>query len=301
MKKLTGTPKSRIFRVLLILLIVAMTVSGCAFSEQTPEPTEEPTKPTSKYNNPMDLPEDMLDAINDYLKSRNEDRMVVKIPNAERKIDDIKNGTQALHVAFDSSCFYYVCGYYNITEQHTEFPTYCCAKDYVWVKFESVNDIQEYYNDTQFAVAFQINKALFVRDISQRSNSVPNVEHFQLYTPEFKEGFNINVSLDFAETFIYLNRLDCNVLYLSMTKYNHSWTTFPCIYLENQYHIPIQLYIVYLSGNRYESDLNREFGAYYDAVVNIMEVGKYSIVFENGKEAFYGLISVDDFVNKIIQ
>ena len=45
MKKLTGTSKKRVFRVLLLLLILAMTVSGCALpgtqSENPTEPIEE--------------------------------------------------------------------------------------------------------------------------------------------------------------------------------------------------------------------------------------------------------------------
>ena len=87
MKKLTGTPKRCVFRVLLILLIVAMTVSGCAFGEQTPEPTE----PASKYNNPMDLPEDMLDVLVNYLETYFWEYDMIGL-SSEGKIDQIKNG-----------------------------------------------------------------------------------------------------------------------------------------------------------------------------------------------------------------
>ena len=47
MKKLTGTPKRCVFRVLLILLIVAMTATGCAILNlASRQPSEPPTGPT---------------------------------------------------------------------------------------------------------------------------------------------------------------------------------------------------------------------------------------------------------------
>ena len=45
------------------------------------------------------------------------------------KIDEIKNGKQALHVGFDKSEYYFVCAYYN-AEHDDESIVYCCATDY---------------------------------------------------------------------------------------------------------------------------------------------------------------------------
>ena len=299
MKKLTGTPKRCVFRVLLILLIVAMTATGCAFGTQTPEPTEEPTKPTSKYNNPMDLPEDMLDAIVDYLQSLN---MEYDMPSTsvEIKIDKIKNGSQPLHVAFDSESSYFVCGYYNDAHK-SETSEHCCAEEYTWIKFENANKIQESFDGKKMIVAFQINKALFVRDISQENTSIPEMEHFQMYECEFIDGINTNEPAVFDETFIYLNKSSKSVVYHNMAIYYHNWVAFPCIDLDSQYYIPIRLSVTYPSGNISQFNLTYDFGNYHDALMDILVTGKYSVTYETGAVASYGLLEVNEFANAVLK
>ena len=109
----------------------------------------------------------------DYLRYCNAERLPMNY-SAEKKIDMIKDGTQALHIGFDSSNSYFMCGYYNSAHNH-EKDQYCCAKEYAWVKYERANEIQEYYNDTQIIAAFQINKALFTRDIMSKWTKLPRV------------------------------------------------------------------------------------------------------------------------------
>ena len=99
------------------------------------------------------------------------------------KIDEIKNGKQALHVGFDKSEYYFVCAYYN-AEHDDESIVYCCATDYTWVRFNDVNKISEKYDDLNFIAGFQINKASSVTDIITKDAKAPSMEHFQEYKPE---------------------------------------------------------------------------------------------------------------------
>lgn len=305
MKKLTGTSKSYISRVLLLLLIFAMMVSGCALPDtqaETPtEPTAAPTEPVSKYNNPMNLPEAQLDELVRYLDLLNADINFLTL-SAAAKINSIKNGKQALHVAFDPSNLYYICGYYNCTHQYEEsFPDYCCAMQYEWIKFDSAADIQEYYDDAKMVVAFQINKALFVKDIKSDETNIPDIEHFQLYTPKFVDGVNTSQPVVFNETCIYLTDPGETCIYRSFSVYNHKTITIPCVLLESSYYIPVQLSILYSGGQETQNDINKMFGDYYDAVAEIMIMDKYSITYETGAIATYGLLEVNEFANAVLK
>ena len=214
------------------------------------------------------------------------------------KIDEIKNGKQALHVGFNKSSYYFVCAYYDNAHEY-ETIDYCCATNYTWVKFESANDISKRYEDGQFVVAFQVNKASFVTDITSKDANVPNMEHFQLYTPTFNNGINTNSPLVLDKTFVYLNSSDKSNVYHSTSAYDNAWITIPCIYLDEQYYIIKELYTVYPDGSRSDGNIISDFGKYYDTLVNIMDTTGYSVIDEKGRTNFYGLIKIDDFANCI--
>ncbi len=289
-------------KILSILLLSGLLLScfaGCAFGAQTPEPTEEPTKLASKYNNPMDLPEDMLDAIVDYLQSLNMDYDMPPT-SVEIKINKIKNGSQPLHVAFDPESCYFVCGYYNDAHK-SETSEHCCAEEYTWITFEKADKIQEYRNGEKMIAAFQINKALFVRDISQENASIPEMEHFQMYECEFIDGINTNEPVVFDETFIYLNESSKSVVYHNMAIYYHNWVAFPCVNLASQYYLPIQLNVTYPSGHISQINLTYEFGNYHDALIDILVTGKYSVTYETGAVGSYGLLEVNEFANTVLK
>lgn len=289
----------KIISILLLSGLLLACFAGCAFGEQTPEPTEAPTKPVSKYNNPMELPEDMLDSLVDYLESRNM-RYDMPSTSVEIKIDKIKNDSQPLHVAFDPESSYFVCGYYNDAHK-SETSAHCCAEEYTWIKFENAKKIQESFDGKKMIVAFQINKALFVRDISQENASIPEMEHFQMYKCEFIDGINTNEPVVFDETFIYLNESSKSVVYHNMAIYYHNWVAFPCVNLNSQYYIPIPLSVTYPSGNISQTNLTYAFGNYHDALMGILVTGEYSVTYETGAVASYGLLEVNKFANTVLK
>lgn len=272
--------------ILLCALLLAC-VSGCA----TPYKDEE--------KNPIELQSHdvLVCTLIEYLQDLFVDHELPDTSTAI-KIDEIKNGKQALHVGFDGSEYYFVCAYYDNTHED-ETTHYCCATNYTWVKFENANEISEKYKDLRFVVAFQINKASFVTDIVTKDATVPNIEHFQEYAPNFSNGFNANGAVTFDINFIYLNSSDDGNVYHSISAYNNVLKTFPCKFLNDQYYISMDLYTIYPDGSRSDSNLISDFGEYYDALVNIMDTKKYSVIDEKGRTIFYGLIEVNDFANCI--
>ena len=257
------------------------------------------------------VPKGLRDTLVEYLEQYNTEYELITY-SEEETIDFIKKGAQPLHVAFDPSDYYFVCGYYNDPEGK-EIPEYGNAKEYIWVKFGSADKIRESYFGKELIVTFQMNRALFVKDLSKNKNYLPGMEHFQIYKPKFKDGVNTNPPIDFFETFIYLNGVTTKngysyewfkgKGYRSVKQYDHRNLTFRCIYFEGQYYIPIYTHRVDAGGEVENVSNNaRKFGKYYDTIERIMETGRYSIENETYRSVeHYGLVSVEDFANEIIK
>ena len=224
------------------------------------------------------------------------------------KFDDIKNGTQALHVFFDPSNCYYVCGYYTPTHSYEEID--CCVWEYHWIKYENESEILEYYNGMKCRVAYQINKEASATDIVSKEAVTANVEYFQLYQPTFVNGVNTAARILFEDNFIYLHRPEDGTLYDNNDNYYkqiHENMTLPHIYLEGEYYISI-----YLDTIKQNQTFNAEetlssnwivfvFGEYYNKIISVINAEKYSVLCENGDVKYFGLISFEDFASKILK
>ncbi len=151
--------------------------------------------------------------------------------------------------------------------------------------------------------AFQLNRASLVKDILSDESAVPHMEHFQRYKPEFNNGFNTKEALFFDGIYIYLNSSDQANVYHSKSSKNpyHPFVTIPCVYIDEQYYIPLKLYKVNTDGKRYDSNISWDLGKYYDAMMEIMVTGKYSKTEKNGSVSHYGLFEITEFVNEIIK
>lgn len=227
-----------------------------------------------------------------------------------QKIDDIKNGVQPLHIVFNPSDYYFVCGYYSSSSEYGD-PGYSNCNEYTWVGYKNEQDVKEYYNDIKWAVVFQINRALTITDIVSDENNVPNIEHFQIYTPTFENGVNIGAPVAFNKTFIYLNYPNCylnrfsnsdSTMYYCIGIYYHTMNTISCVYLDGDYYLPFYLYTIYSDGERgKEKDYAYSFDQYYDMLMSILEKDKYSLTDEYCDTNFYGTISVENFVNGVLK
>ena len=230
------------------------------------------------------------------------------------QIDHIKEGIQAVHAVFDPSEYYFVCGYYNPTHEYEE-RNYCCAVSYTWIKYENETEIQEYYNGMKCVVAFQLNESLTVTDILSADADVPHMEYFQLYEPTFKDETNTEAPIIFDGTFIYINGFEKDAVYYCISDYYNAMSLYyrehmliPCEYIERQYYIPIQLIslepgeIFNLQDVLSDSRFEKAFGEYYDAIIKAINTEKwYEFSTSNEKIHYYGLISIDDFVNSVVK
>ncbi len=214
------------------------------------------------------------------------------------KIEEIKNGKQAIHVGFDPSDCYFVCAYYDGAHED-EGIFYCCVTEYTWVKFGDVNEISEKYKDLTFVVAFQINRALFATDMIEKRAAVPDMEHYQKYVPEFCNGLNVSAPISFDTSFIYLNSSDDKSVYHSVFAYDHVLKTLPCISFRERYYFTCELSVLYPDGRRWENDFSYDFGKYYDSLTRVMDTDSYHVTNEQGCTIFYGLIEIDDFAECI--
>lgn len=296
-------------KALLFLFAIAMLLSLCAC--RTPQQPEQPDKgediqlpeqnmPEENASEENGLTESLILSLTEYLQNLYAEYEMPEKSFAN-KIGEIKTLHSSLHVKFDSSKYYYACAYYPSTHEH-ETKMYCCAADYTWVRFNDERDIQEYDNDALFVVAFQINMQSFARNISSNITTNQKIEHYQIYKPIFKDGFNIAPSIVFDSSFIYLNKKpEDHVIYHTMDANDHDWLTIPCIELEDQYYLIFPLYTEYTDGYRSEVNLVQEFGEYYDDLLNIMVRDRHNMCDEKGRTTYYGLFSIDDFANDILK
>ena len=274
-------------KFILILLVCVMLV-GCltCFTSCSRRPVELS----------QDSDKDIISALCSYLQEPNKVTEVFKDSSLESKIDSVKNGSfQALHVAISPNNYYYICGYY--TSDHIE-NGYCCAAKYTWVKFFNKENIQEYYGEEKFVVAFQINKAKFVRNITSIWAKTPKFEHFLMYTPEFKNGVNIADKIYCNVSYVHFSSkaYEKNTKYIldSSDEANHHLQTLPCEKINGKYYILQETKVGYKERN-----LESEFGIYYDELMEIMIVDQYSE--KQGRKTYhYGLINVNEFGKKIL-
>ena len=303
----------KIISLILLCALSLMCFSGCANSndssgdkEQNPDKDKEAAP---VIEGELDKSSDLVVTLVAYLKQYGMMYDMISRVLFE-KIDDIKSGIQPLLVAFDPNDYYFVCGYYNYPSFYRG-DDYGNCENYTWVGYKSESDVKEYYENTKWAVVFQINKALTVTDIVSSGNAVPNMEHFKIYKPTFEDGVNIADPLVFDETFIYLNYPNCYLnkfsqstatMYYCRSIYYHSINTIPCVYLDGDYYLYFYRYTVYSNGYcGQEWDFTYHFGQYYDALMDMMDNEKYSITNDSGNITFCGVIKVSDFVNGVLK
>jgi len=300
---------NKIISFVLLCALLIMCFSGCAISngangDETPNKENSPTENEGKDNTPviiegeLDKSSDLVATLIKYLEHMHAENYLPET-SIGTKIDKIKNEEQALHVAFNKSEYYFVCAYYNDGHNY-EAKNYCCVTDYAWVKFNDADEIREKYNDFNFIVGFQVNKASSVTDIVNKDAPVPSIEHFQVYGPNFNDGSNTNDAIAFDDSFIYLNSTDDKTVYHSISSYYHILKAIPCISIDGQY------YVILLSqrGHNFNAvDLNSnhihiEFGKYYDALISKLERHR-EISLIDGLATCYWIIGVDNFASCI--
>lgn len=189
-------------------MTLAICFVACDTTDNTPDGAQPPEQ--GKYeninnNNERSIKEvfdkEKISTLVSYLLHYNDAHDMPDMPTLAEEINKIKGGTQALLVSFDPTNYYYVCGYYNIEHEYSE-SLYCCAENYTWVECVNATDIPKTYDDKEFIVAFQFNKALLVNDIISEEIEVPDIEHFQMFKVKFEGEYNVNEAVVFNDIFI---------------------------------------------------------------------------------------------------
>ena len=316
----------KLILLILVCSLLLLTVTSCLQNNKneqtTPQNTPDETTPDETSTNAIELkpapttpiPTGVLDENNElivtlrtyltrYSRSiRSFDDIVIITSNTfASKINSIKNGARPIHVAFDSNSNYFVCGYFNPPDGHTETRN-CCCDEYTWIGYQNENEIREYLNDMKCIVAFQTNKALTVTDLLDADADAPNMEHFQIYKPTFENGINIGAPIAFSETFIYLDEPSKDTIYYSISSSDHKNKTISCMCYEGKYYLSFHLHTIYDNGNREEGiNVAVSFGEYYTAIVSVMKEVEYDLTGSSKGTSVYGLISFEDFVNEIVK
>ena len=265
-------------RFILILLTCAMLV-GCitCFAACNKEPVE------------ISVEENYWDIINVLCTHIRNVRAMPSINYGDlsrsRSIDSVRDGkAQALHVAVDPNKYYYICGYYN-SDHYNEETILCCGAKYTWVKFNKKDEITEYYGEKKLIAAVQVNKARFIRDITSILARTPKYEHFLIYTPEFQDGVNVADAIYCDISYIdFCSKDEKYVLYSSEIKLHEKYTM-PCVKYKGKY---------YIEENSNKGYLESTYRDYYDDIKEIINSDEY-------EKKGYGIISIREFVNKILK
>lgn len=274
-----------------------------SFTESV-ETTEEITDNDETLEESFILDEELVLELEYYLKNIYAEYDLIDVSFSD-KIDEIKSGEQALFLKFDPDDCYYVCGYYSNDElDHSEFDSkcYCSVEEYTWIGFNDEKKITDKYEDKDFVVAFQFNRTEINFDLVPSNRLVPDVDHFDLFTPDFENGVNVAEGFVYDATYVYINSSNKNTVYYYYDGYHedlHNNATIPGIVLEDQCFIIQRIYPV--DDSETDFILGNSLGEYYDSLMDIMMPGKYSQEDDLGRIRYYGLFEIEAFVNAIFK
>ena len=212
---------------------------------------------------------------------------------------------QPLLINFNADDYYYACAYYTPTHEHPESEShhFCCADQYIWVRYDSPEQIAEQHDGMNLVCAFQINQTLYCKDIGHEGGLSKDLSYFHRYTPVFENGFNVAPCIEFDQTFIYLNDSNLETAYHSTELFDHRHKSFECVELDGQLYVPLYLYTEKADGTKSNTaDLAQELDSYYDRVMSVMVTGRYSVYNDkNGSIKYYGLIPLEDIQDMILE
>ena len=242
----------------------------------------------------LKLEDELVSTLKDYLGRIMADHDMPSFTFGE-KIQLIKEGYIPILVEFSQRC-YYVAAYYTPSHSYEEYPQYCCRNEYTWVGFEKAENVKENWNGKKIVAAFQINASELCKNLKTGETDI-TMEHFILYNPDFSDGVALVPEIEFDNEFIYIS-YDGYPKYYSTDIPPHKPWSIDCIKLDGEYYATQYLNSQYNDGRYFEIDLKLYFGEYYDELMEIMIVNKYSKEYENETRS-YALFKISD-IEKIM-
>ena len=214
--------------------------------------------------------------------------------NTETKIDDIRSGKEPLLITFDLVETYYVGVYFSgehyLPDHLYEIATYCCVENYVWVRFDSVEDIAITYDGLYLLDAFVVREIDSVSNLLSDGKAIPRIVIFDTCKfSRFSVGEVQSPKLS-NDCFIYLNgNSETDIIYHYTKSYNRTIITLPCAEIDGNYYIKLRLRTIN------NEDIVNDFGKYYDELFAVIKPDIYITTDENGNEVECYLVNVNDF------
>lgn len=217
-------------------------------------------------------------------------------------IDMIAEGYRISHVVIDSSDCYFVCAYYQgnrIDEGAYGHPN---INQYTWVGFRNASDVKECYNDLNLISVFMVNNASVYTDLLTGESVNYSAAHFMVIPPEFKNGILKIPSKKVDYDVLYLSEADLTELYLTSSIITpFYYRSIPCVKIGGIDYLVLSLGYERTDGTGYDTDLENEFGDYYDRLMSAMITVEYTMSEFEGTVQKCGLISIDDFASIIME
>ena len=291
-------------RLILILLTCAMLV-GCLASCNILDPqqnaqSEEPQEGPNKRVYGEDVEEEISTQLSDYLRMLKLDYGLTDY-TFENQINSLKDGRVPIFVNFSPKDCYYVCAYYNISHDVAEGDggIYCCVDNYTWVKFNKSTEIPQRYNDQEIIIVFQINRTDLIMNLLSEEIEPPIIQHFQMFEPEFIDGFNIKNSIEFSNIYIYLYGFDRRMILFSASNIFDRSLLIDCVFYENEYYVSNMIKKEISGKNTITVDLVYYFGEHYDYLTDSSREKIYVETNLAGVTTHYLLTDLNSFINII--
>ena len=151
--------------------------------------------------NTIEVPEDLIEVCITNIPIVNLD---IDYSDWSDEIDKMKSEAQPIYVAVNPNDYYFVCGYYKTSDPFESY-NHSNTAEYIWIGFDSADKIPQYYNESELMCAIQINKPQICRDNISGVDLDIEVEHCQIYKPQFVEGYNVAPAVKCDDKYVYLN------------------------------------------------------------------------------------------------
>ena len=287
----------KIISIFLICSMLLALLTGCSYFDKKDENKDEDIvnggggTDEAPKGIPLDKDSDVIESIIDYIDNYYSDHDMPS-NSPEWKLRRIESEVyRPMEVTFDTFDYYFVCGYDNDPGDNYHESR---AKKCNWYKFNSAEEIPEYYNGEKCAYVFQFNKASSIVNLLEGQSDVPKMEHFLWYQPEFEDGYNAKSPIAYGETIIYLCYTDYlnystfsgikiwneGTIYYSTSSYDYRWVTIPYVeFFDERYISLLTRQVTQTNGeeNIGERDIALYFGKYSDDFTDVIEMEKYSI------------------------
>jgi hypothetical protein len=135
------------------------------------------------------------------------------------------------------------------------------------------------------------------------NENVPEMEHVSTTDFKFENGYNITPPIAFAETIIFLQGyftedLNKSTIYYTTRSMYHYYITIRFVELDGVKYATIpskQVKHNPPNQGEYKHSLEVELDIYYDDLIDVVEIDKYSICNEHSTY-YYSCIKIDDVV-----